>query len=269
MRFFPRDIGKVAFFDGFSLKKAIFPISRGNNRFSQGVENRGSLIGVPLALRVLSQTPDSHGFQSKWFSGELRACLPRGPKDQKNSRFRAGLKISSENEIFERATHRGPIFCGEIETSRLKFSSEIKNFDRDRNFRSGSNFFDRWALWVRGPATTHASKKGSEKVQGRVLGKGSQKVGHTPSTAGTFRKKFRKNSGKTPETLSELLLEFPSRARLGSPKPYNSRHLRLPEHFQSCHPPPVRLGAPLFSEVVPERASQSRSWNSQQYWGYF
>ena len=25
-------------------------------------------------------------------------------------------------------------------------------------------------------------------------------MGHTPSTAGTFRKKFRKNSGKTPET---------------------------------------------------------------------
>ena len=38
-------------------------------------------------------------------------------------------------------------FCGEIETSRLKFSSEIKNFDRDQKFRSGSNFFDRWALW--------------------------------------------------------------------------------------------------------------------------
>ena len=33
--------------------------------------------------------------------------------------------------------------------------------------------------------------------------------------------------------------------------------------------PPVRLGTPLFSEVAPERASQSRSWNSQQYWGYF
>ena len=40
-------------------------------------------------------------------------------------------------------------FCGEIETSRLKFSSEIKNFDRDQKFRSGSNFFDRWALWDR------------------------------------------------------------------------------------------------------------------------
>ena len=59
------------------------------------------------------------------------ASDPRGPKDQKNSRFRAGLKISSEIEIFERATHRGPIFCGEIETSRLKISSEIENFDRD------------------------------------------------------------------------------------------------------------------------------------------
>ena len=47
------------------------------------------------------------------------------PKDQKK------MKVSSEIEIFERATHRGPIFRGEIETSRLKFSSEIINFDRD------------------------------------------------------------------------------------------------------------------------------------------
>ena len=77
-----------------------------------------------------------------------------------------------------------------------------------------------------------------------------------------------KKSGKTPETLSERFLEFPSRVRLGSPKPYNSRQLRLPEHFQKSLPP-VRLGTPLFSEVVLERASQSRSWNSQQYWGYF
>ena len=70
-------------------------------------------------------------------------------------------------------------------------------------------------------------------------------MGHTPSTAGTFRKKFRKNSGKTLETLSERFLEFPSRVRLGCPKPYNSRHLRLPEHFQNSLPP-VRLGTPLF-----------------------
>ena len=62
-------------------------------------------------------------------------------------------------------------------------------------------------------------------------------MGHTPSTAGTFQKKFRKDSGKNPETLSERFLEFPSRVRLGCPKPYNSRHLRLPEHFQNYLPP--------------------------------
>ena len=38
---------------------------------------------------------------------------------------------------------------------------------------------------------------------------------------------------KTPETLSERFLEFPSRVRLGSPKPYNSTYLRLPKHFQN------------------------------------
>ena len=71
-------------------------------------------------------------------------------------------------------------------------------------------------------------------------------MGHTPSTAGTFRKKFRKNSGKTPETLSERFLEFPSRVRLGCPKPYNSRHLRLPEHFQNSLPPSTAGDASFF-----------------------
>ena len=67
-------------------------------------------------------------------------------------------------------------------------------------------------------------------------------LGHTPNTAGTFRKKFRKNSGKTPETLSERFLEFPSRVRLGCPKPYNLRHLRLPEHFQIPEFSPPQYG---------------------------
>ena len=35
-----------------------------------------------------------------------------------------------------------------IETSRLKFSSDIKTFDRDSKFRARLNFFDRWALWA-------------------------------------------------------------------------------------------------------------------------
>ena len=71
-------------------------------------------------------------------------------------------------------------------------------------------------------------------------------LGHTPSTAGNFRKKLRKNSGKTPETLSERFLEFPSRVRLGCPKPYNSRHLRLPEHFQNSLPPSTAGDASFF-----------------------
>ena len=42
----------MAFVEGFSLKRPFSPFSRGKNRISQGVENRGSLISVPLALRV-------------------------------------------------------------------------------------------------------------------------------------------------------------------------------------------------------------------------
>ena len=81
-------------------------------------------------------------------------------------------------------------------------------------------------------------------------------MGPTPSMAGTFRKKFRKHSGKTPETLSERFLEFPSRVRLGCPKPYNSRHLRHPEHFQNYLPPSTAGGASFFrsgsGEGLPE-----------------
>ena len=51
MRFFPREKGKTAFFKEKPSTKAFFPFSRGKNHISQGVENRGSLISVPLALR--------------------------------------------------------------------------------------------------------------------------------------------------------------------------------------------------------------------------
>ena len=53
MPFFPREKGKTAFVEGFFFEKAVFPYSRGKNGISQGVENRGSLISVPLALRVV------------------------------------------------------------------------------------------------------------------------------------------------------------------------------------------------------------------------
>ena len=81
-------------------------------------------------------------------------------------------------------------------------------------------------------------------------------MGHTPSTAGAFRKKFRKNSGKTPETLSERFLEFPSRVRLGCPKPYNSRHLRLPERFQNSLTPSTAGDASFFRSGSGEGLSE-------------
>ena len=69
-----------------------------------------------------------------------------------------------------------------------------------------------------------------------------------------------RNSGKIPERPRERSQSGESTAGI-----HNSRHLRLPEHFQKSLPLSVRLGTPFFSEVVPERASQSWSWNSQQY----
>ena len=71
-------------------------------------------------------------------------------------------------------------------------------------------------------------------------------IGHTPSTAGTFWKEFRKNSGKTPETLSERFLEFPIESMAGSPKPYDSRQLFQLQSISRILSPPVLLGRRLF-----------------------
>ena len=75
------------------------------------------------------------------------------------------------------------------------------------------------------------------------------KGSHTPSTAGTFRKKFRKNSGKTPETLSERFLEFPSRVRLGCPKAYNSKAFEASRAFPEFSPPPSTAGDASFFRI--------------------
>ena len=67
---------------------------------------------------------------------------------------------------------------------------------------------------------------------------------------------LRNTSGKTPETLSELFLKFPSRVRLGSPKLYNSRHLKAPEHFQNSLPPSTAGDASFFRSVSGEGLSE-------------
>ena len=54
MRFFPRDTQRKWQFGSESLENGHFPcVLPGKNRMLQGVENQGSLISVPLALRVV------------------------------------------------------------------------------------------------------------------------------------------------------------------------------------------------------------------------
>ena len=54
------------------------------------------------------------------------------------------------------------------------------------------------------------------------------------------------NSGNTPQTLSELYLEFLSRVQLGTAKPSNSRRLKPPEPFQNSVPLSTAGGASFF-----------------------
>ena len=55
-------------------------------------------------------------------------CPPKGPNLERNQ---ARLKFSSELEIFKRATHQTPIFCGEFWRLGLKISSDLEIFKRD------------------------------------------------------------------------------------------------------------------------------------------
>ena len=82
-------------------------------------------------------------------------------------------------------------------------------------------------------------------------------MGHTPGTAGTFRKKFRENIRKDPGNALRAFLEFASRVRLGSPNPYNSRHLKPPEHFQNSLPPSTAGDASFFRSASGEGLSES------------
>ena len=68
--------------------------------------------------------------------------------------------------------------------------------------------------------------------------------------------KFRNFPRKRSHCLSERFLEFPSRVLLGSPKPYKTRHLRLPEHFQNYLPPSTAGGASFFRSGSGEGLSE-------------
>ena len=72
----------------------------------------------------------------------------------KNSRFRSGLKISSENEIFERATHRGPICGGGNRDVKIEIFERDQKFWSRLKFLIGIKFF--WSLGPLGlPSARH------------------------------------------------------------------------------------------------------------------
>ena len=72
-------------------------------------------------------------------------------------------------------------------------------------------------------------------------------VGHTPQYGWDFPEeipeKFRKDPGNA---LRAFPGSFPSRVRLGSPKPYNSRHLKAPGAFPEFSLPPSTAGDASF-----------------------
>ena len=94
-------------------------------------------------------------------------------------------------------------------------------------------------------------------------------LGHTPSTGWDF-----------PEAFSEIFLEDPGDARRACPgisleitagiaQALQFKAVEVSRSFPEFAPPQYGWEPFFFLEMVQERPSQSRSWNSQQCWGHF
>ena len=113
-------------------------------------------------------------------------------------------------------------------------------------------------IWC-GKNSTVRQKIVARQFLGNSIGSGrwpDPVFGPRPQYGWDFPEEIRKNSRKTPETLSERFLEFPSRVRLGCPKPYNSRRMRFPERFQNSFPPSTAGGASFFRSGSGEGLSE-------------
>ena len=103
-------------------------------------------ISLPEMMRLqrepyFSASQEGPNLEKKISLERLKtSSFPSEPKDQKK------IEISSENDIFERATHRGPFFVGNSRRrdwyfrARLKISIGIENFERD------------WIILIVGPS---------------------------------------------------------------------------------------------------------------------
>ena len=134
-------------------------------------------------------------------------------------------------------------FPGKIpERPRKRFLDSPREYGWDSNQRAENGALDPWSLNLR----FGAPRFSVEKPQ-------------NPCFEG-FRSDLGQKYGAPQMQIQRPRIQCPNLGPLIK-EPCNSRHLKAPEHFQNS-PPPVRLGRPLFQDVVPERASQSRSWHS-------
>ena len=103
--------------------------------------------------------------------------------------------------------------------------------------------------------------------QSAVVSTKRRGVGPYPQYGWDFPEEIPEEFRKDPGNALRAFPGIPLTSTAGMPQTLQLKAFEASRAFPEFSPPPVRLGMPLFSEVVPERASQSRSWNSQQCWG--
>ena len=141
MRFFPRKKGKTALFkESYSMKRPFSPFSRGKNRISQGVENQGSPISVPLALRVvlgLWQIWFLRCFQFCRFSvhgNGLRVAEPRSFRKNTCLRFSTCAQNWEELDTFKRCFRGFPSWGCKFQGRKGSFCCMKKGFGEPENW---------------------------------------------------------------------------------------------------------------------------------------
>ena len=113
---------------------------------------------------------------------------------------------------------------------------------------------------------SRGSKKLSEFSNSSLQGYES---GPHPQYGWDFPEEIPEKIRKDPGNALRAFPGIPLESTAGMPQIQKFKAFEASRAFPEIISPPVRLGTPLFSELVPERASQSCPWNSQQYWGHF